>query len=55
MEKFNQSKYINEYKRSHYKRVSLQLNLEKDADIIKKLESVENVNEFIKQLIRTSR
>ena len=52
MKQFNQSEYINQYKKDHYKRISLQLNVESDADIIAILDNVPNKNEYIKNLIR---
>lgn len=52
MEKFNQSEYIKEYKKVHYKRINLQLNIESDSDIIELLNEAENKNEFIKSCIR---
>lgn len=40
------------YDRENTRRINLKLNLKTDADIIQKLESVENIQGYLKQLIR---
>lgn len=40
------------YNASHVKQIKLNLNLKTDADIIEKLNSVDNVQGYIKDLIR---
>lgn len=41
------------YDKTHTKGVYLKLNINTDKDILKKLENVENVQGYIKSLIRT--
>lgn len=53
--KFDQAAYIKEYVRNHHYRLSVVLNLERDSDIIRHLEKVENKmskSSYVKQLIR---
>lgn len=50
--KFDQSAYIDQYKREHYKSVAFRVNKETEKDILQKLDSVENKADYIKQLIR---
>lgn len=40
------------YDRENTRRINLKLNLKTDADIIQKLESVENIQGYLKRLIR---
>lgn len=40
------------YQRTHIQQVNLKLNRNTDADIIKRLEIVENTQSYIKRLIR---
>lgn len=47
-----QKRAIRKYQKENLKQVSLKLHKEKDADIIKWLEGVGNVSEYIKKLIR---
>lgn len=51
-----QSKYIQEYIKRKYKRVSVCLSLEKDKDIIEELERVSpgNLQKGVKMLIRSA-
>ena len=49
--KFDQRSYINDFKKKNYKRVGIQIPL-KDVEVIKKLESVENKNRYLIDLIR---
>lgn len=44
--------YINDWKKQNTKRYILQLNTEKDADVIKILEGESNKSAFIKSCIR---
>lgn len=44
--------YINDWKRQNTKRYILQLNTDKDADVIKILEGESNKSAFIKSCIR---
>ena len=48
----NKSMIQSKYDKVHCKSYGLKLNLETDADIIKKLSSVESVQGYIKQAIR---
>lgn len=41
-----------QYDKQNTRRVNLKLNNKTDADIIRKLESVENIQGYIKELIR---
>lgn len=43
---------VAKYDATHTKQIKLKLNLKTDADIIKKLEEVENKQGYIKSLIR---
>lgn len=49
---FDQFRYINDYKKVHYRRFLIQLHKEKDADVIQKLEEVPNKSAYVKDLIR---
>ena len=49
--KYNNEEYIREYVRNNYFRVGIRVRND-DVDIIKKLESVENKNSYILDLIR---
>ena len=40
------------YNREHGKQIKLALNLKTDADIINRLQTVDNIQGYIKQLIR---
>ena len=51
LEKFDQTKYINEYIKNTYRRYTLKLRLDNDRDIINFIESKPNKNEYIKELI----
>ena len=44
--------YIKRYIKEHYKLVTTKVCIEKDADILAKLDSVPNKSEYIKSLIR---
>lgn len=44
-------KYIDQWKKDHTRRYLLQLNLEKDHDLVELLSSVDNVNGFLKKLL----
>lgn len=48
----SKTNYINDWKKANTIRVVLQLNNEKDADIIKLLEGESNKSAFIKNCIR---
>lgn len=48
---FNQSKYVNDYIKENYKTVKLRIRKD-DEEIIKRLENVPNVNQYILTLIR---
>ena len=52
MEKFNQSQYINEWKRINNKQYAFRFNKESDKDVIEKLDSKEDKTDYIRQLIR---
>lgn len=47
-----QKKAVRKYDKEHTKQIMLKFNLETDADILAKLEEVENKQGYIKQLIR---
>lgn len=47
-----QKAYIVEYMKNNCKRISLQLNIENDKDIIEWMNHQENKNAYLKQLIR---
>lgn len=49
----SQLRAIAKYDKTHTKGVYLKLNINTDKDILKKLENVENVQGYIKSLIRT--
>lgn len=52
MEKFNQYKYINEYKKQHYKRSSVELTMDEDKMLKSHLDiTKESKNAFIKRAI----
>ena len=48
--KFNQTNYINEYQKQHYKGFSLRIRLDK-KEVLEKLESVPSKNAYIISLI----
>lgn len=48
----NKADYDIKFMRTHTKQFRLQLNIEKDKDVISYLESKTNVNGFLKALIR---
>ncbi len=48
---FNQSDYVNQYIKKNYKTVKIRIRKD-DEEVLKKLESVENVNRYILNLIR---
>ncbi len=48
----NKRKYDQEYQRKNCKQVKLLLNKEKDKDIIEYLDSLDNVNGEIKEVLR---
>lgn len=48
----NKLDYINEYNRKNKKQIKFELNINTDADIIKHLETIDNKQGYIKQLIR---
>ena len=50
-EKFNQTAYINEFRRKNYKRIDLQIPL-RETEILEKLKTVENRTSYILDLIR---
>lgn len=50
--KFDQRAYINDYQKKHYKKVTFRLVKDQDQDIIEALQSVDNINEFMKDCIR---
>lgn len=47
-----QTKATNKYIKNHMRRFTLQCNKETEADIIKFLESSDNYNQLLKELIR---
>ena len=47
----NYSSPVARYVAKTYKRVTIKLRKDRDIDIINKLESVENINQYIKDLI----
>ena len=47
-----QSKIQAKYDKTHTRRINLKLNLELDADILHKLDSVDSMQGYIKDLIR---
>ena len=51
-EKNKQSQYSMKYDRSNTQRIYLKFNLKTDADILEKLDSIENKQGYIKDLIR---
>lgn len=48
----NKLDYINEYNRKNKKQIKFELNINTDADIIQHLETIDNKQGYIKQLIR---
>ena len=48
---FNQSKYVNDYIKEHYKTIKLKVRKD-DEEILRKLASVPNVNQYILTLVR---
>ena len=44
--------YQNAYKKEHYKMVTFKFNKQNDADIIEKIDSVENKLDYIRELVR---
>ena len=48
---FNQSDYVNQYIKENYKTIKIRVRKE-DEEVIKKLESVDNVNQYLLSLIR---
>ena len=49
---FDQNKYIQDYMKKTYVRISVLLNKKSDADIINYLDKQKNKNQYIKNLIR---
>ena len=47
-----QSEIQAKYDKAHTRRINLKLNLELDADILQKLDSVDSMQGYIKDLIR---
>lgn len=47
-----QSEIQAKYDKTHTRRINLKLNLELDADILQKLDSVDSMQGYIKDLIR---
>ncbi len=45
------SKYITKYTKDHIRRFEIKLSKKYDADVIDWLESKQNINQYIKQLI----
>ena len=52
LEKFNQTKYINDYIKNTYKRYTLKLRLDADKKMIEHLDKQVNKNDYIKNLIQ---
>ena len=52
MGKFNQAEYISVYQKENIKQIKINLNKEHDADIIRRLNEVNNKQGYIKTLIR---
>ena len=52
LEKFNQTKYINDYIKNTYKRYTLKLRLDTDKKMIEHLDKQVNKNDYIKNLIQ---
>lgn len=50
--KFDKNKYMDEWKKTHVKRMSIALNRNTDRDIIEKLDTVKSKQGYIKDLIR---
>lgn len=48
-----QSEIQAKYDKTHTRRINLKLNLELDADILQKLDSVDSMQGYIKDLIRS--
>lgn len=48
----SQKKAVEKYDRANTKQIKFKFNLKTDADILKKLEEVENKQGYIKELIR---
>lgn len=48
---FNQSDYVNQYIKGNYKTIKIRVRKE-DEEVIKKLESVDNINQYLLSLIR---
>lgn len=53
--KFDRPKYLSAWQKQHTKSYAFRFNMNTDADIIEKLESVENKSAYIKQLIRNDK
>ena len=52
LEKFNQTKYINDYIKNTYKRYTIKLRLDTDRNMIEYLDKQVNKNDYIKNLIQ---
>lgn len=53
--RFDQVKYLAAWQKQHTKSYAFRFNCNTDADIIEKLESVENKSAYIKNLIRNDK
>lgn len=49
---FEQSKYVDEYRKQNIRRIAVNLSRIHDADILEHLERMENMQGYIKALIR---
>lgn len=49
---FEQAKYVDEYRKQNIRRIAVNLNRIHDADILEHLERMENMQGYIKALIR---
>lgn len=53
MEKYDKKKYNIKYTKENYKHIKLQLHKEYEKDMIDFLSGIDNVNQFLKDLIDT--
>jgi len=52
MTRESQKRAVAKYDAAHTKQIKMKLNIKSDQDIIEKLEEVENIQGYIKRLIR---
>ena len=52
LKEFDQTKYITQFVKEHYRRYEIRCNVETDKDLIEHLDAKTNKNDYIKSLIR---